>query len=117
MKILLVDDNQSITTMMSRYLTIKGHDCTVSNDGRNGLSLIENLKFDVVLLDIAMPEFSGFDLIDALEKKGKLKEQKIIFFTASSVKNEQIEEYLKKGVHSCIRKPVQLETLLKAISG
>lgn len=117
MKILLVDDNQSITTMMSKYLTIKGHDCTVANDGRNGLTLIEKEKFDVVLLDIAMPDFTGFDVIDSLAAKGKLKDQKIIFFTATSVKGEQIDEYLKKGVHSVLRKPIQLETLLKVING
>ena len=117
MKILLVDDNQSISTMMSEYLIAKKHNCTVSNDGRNGLALIEQQKFDVVLLDIAMPEFTGFDVVDALASKGKLTDQKIIFLTASLVENEQIEEYLKKGVHSCLKKPVRLETLLKAISG
>jgi len=117
MKILLIDDNQSITKMMSKFLKARGYECTVSSDGRNGLSLIKNQKFDVVILDIAMPEFTGFDVIDDLEKSGKLKGQKIIFFTASSVKDSQIEEYIKKGVHSCLKKPIQLETLLKVIGG
>lgn len=117
MRILLVDDNQSITTMMSRYLTIKGHECVISNDGRNGLMLIEQQKFDVILLDIAMPEFTGFDIVDALIMKDKLKDKKIMFFTASSIKDGQIDEYLKKGVHSCIKKPIQLETLLRVIGG
>jgi two-component system, OmpR family, response regulator len=117
MKILLVDDNQDITTMMHKYLTIKGHDCTVSNDGRNGLTLIEQQNFDVVLLDLAMPEFTGIDIVDNLYNSGKIKEKKIILFTASSVKDDEIKNLMKKGVHSCLKKPVKLDLLMKAVGG
>lgn len=116
MKILLVDDNQEITNMLSKFLKLKKHECTVSNDGRNGLNLIQQQKFDVVLLDLAMPEFTGRDVINTLSKNGKIKEQKIILFTASSSTNEEIDEIIKMGAHSCIKKPVGLDELLKAIS-
>ena len=115
MNILLIDDNESITEMMSKYLTGKGHKCTVVNDGRNGLTLIEQKKFDVVLLDLAMPEFTGIDVIDHLYKSGKINEQKIILFTASSVTDEEIQKLIKKGAQSCLKKPVKLEVLLKTI--
>lgn len=117
MKILLIDDNQDITTMLHKYLTLKGHDCTVSNDGRNGLTLIEQQKFDVVLLDLAMPEFSGIDVVDHLHSSGKIKEQKIVLFTASNVRDDDITNLVKKGVHSCIKKPVKPTLLMKAIGG
>lgn len=117
MKILLIDDNQDITTMMHKYLTIKGHDCTVANDGRNGLALIEQQKFDVVLLDLAMPEFTGIDVIEDLYSSGKIKGQKIILFTASSVKDDDIKNLIKKGAYSCLKKPVKLEALMKTIGG
>ncbi|MGI0087307.1 MAG: response regulator [Nitrosotalea sp.] len=117
MEILLIDDNEDITTMMHKYLTIKGHGCTVSNDGRNGLTLIEQQKFDVVLLDLAMPEFTGIDVVESLYSSGKIKNKKIILFTASSVKDEEIKKLIKKGVHSCLKKPVKLEALMKAIGG
>ena len=96
MKILLIDDNQEITNPLSQFLAAKGHNCIVSNDGRNGLAMVQQQKFDVVLLDLAMPELTGFDIIDVLEKNGKLKENKIIVFTALAVKNEKIEELLQK---------------------
>jgi two-component system, OmpR family, response regulator len=117
MKILLVDDNDSITNMLSKYLRVKGHECTVSNDGRNGLTLIEQEKFDAVLLDLAMPDFTGVEVIEHLQKSGKMNNNKIILFTASSITDEQIEVLMKKGVHSCLKKPVRLEVLLKAIGG
>jgi len=115
-KILLVDDNQSITELLSKYLMAKGHDCVVSNDGRNGLTLMEHAKFDVVLLDLAMPEFTGIDVIEHLFSDGKIKENKIIIFTASSIPDNEIDDLIKKGVYACIRKPITLDVLLQTLS-
>jgi len=115
-KILLVDDNQSITEMLSKYLMAKGHDCVVSNDGRNGLTLMEHAKFDVVLLDLTMPEFTGIDVIEHLFSDGKIKENKIIIFTASSIPDNEIDDLIKKGVYACIRKPITLDVLLQTLS-
>ncbi|MDE1813306.1 MAG: response regulator [Thaumarchaeota archaeon] len=115
MKVLLIDDNESITEMMSKYLTSKGHECIVANDGRNGLTLIEQEKFDVILLDLAMPEFTGVDVIDNLYKNGKMGKHKIVLFTASSINDEDIQKLMKKGAHACLKKPVKLEVLMKTI--
>ena len=117
MKILIIDDNQEITKPLSKFLTVKDHDCTVSNDGRNGLTLLQKQRFDVVLLDLALPEFSGYDIIDALEKDDKLKENMIIVFTALALKNEEIDELKKRGIYACINKPIKLDLLLKTIEG
>ncbi len=117
MQILLIDDNKEITNMMQKYLTLKGHECIISNDGRNGLALLEKQRFDVVLLDLAMPEFTGVDIVNDLYRTGRINDQKIILFTASSVKDEEIRGLVEKGVYSCIKKPVKLEVLLKAIGG
>jgi two-component system OmpR family response regulator len=112
MKILIVDDNKDITTMFSKYMTIKGHSCTVVNDGKSALNLIEEKIFDTVLLDIAMPEFSGNDIIDTLYKSEKIKKQNIIVLTASSL-SDDIESILKsKGVSLCLKKPVDPDILL-----
>ena len=117
LKILLIDDNKDITTMMSKYLKLKGHDCMVSNDGRNGLAILEQQKFDTVLLDLAMPDFSGVDVVNNLYNSGKINGHRIILFTASSVKEDEIQDLIKKGVHSCLKKPVTLDVLIKSIGG
>ena len=117
MKILLIDDNETITEMMAKYLSAKGHQCSVSNDGRTGLTLINEKKFDVILLDLAMPDFTGVDVIESLYKSGKIKEHKIILFTASSITDVEIEALIKKGAHSCLKKPVKLAVLLQVIGG
>ena len=115
-RILIVEDNESITDMLKMLLEGEDYDCTIANDGRNGLTLIENQKFDAVLLDIAMPGFSGLDVIDSLEKNGKLKENKIIVITASAVGEDTFEGLKKRGVHSILKKPVELDLLLNEIN-
>ncbi len=48
MKILLIDDNESIVKMLEKFLTIKGHDCTPCMDGKKALSLMTQEKFDII---------------------------------------------------------------------
>ena len=55
--------------MLTRMLEYEGYGCIVSNDGRNGLAMLQQKKFDAIILDLAMPGFTGFDVVDALEKK------------------------------------------------
>ena len=87
----------------------------MSNDGRNGLSLIEHQDFDAVLLDLAMPEFTGVDVVNSLAQSGKIKEKKIILFTASSIGSKEVDDLLQKGVYACIKKPAKLDVILKTI--
>lgn len=115
MKILLIEDNESISDMISQYLTLKGYDCKIINHGKDGLDQIFTKNYDMVLLDLTMPEFSGYDIIQSLEEKGELKEQKIIILTASSLTEGKVKELEKRGVFACLRKPVQLNELVKVI--
>src|SRR2546423_7878832 len=109
MKALLIDDNKEISEMLYQYLTLKGkYDCTVSNSGKDGLKQIQTKKYDFVILDLAMPEFTGFDIIESLHKTGDLKKQKIFVLTASSISDVEIKDLLEKGVRACIKKPVDL---------
>jgi len=116
-QVLIVDDNQDITDLLSKFLTTKGFDVVVTNDPRDGLELIKEQNYDVVLLDISMPEFSGIDIIEALERKKILKDQKIIIFSANAFTTSEINDLLRKdGVNGCLKKPIQLSEILAAIT-
>ena len=117
MRILLVDDNVEITEPLSKFLQKRGHYCIAINDGRNCSNLLQTQSFDAVILDISMPEFSGFDVIDELEKNDTLKDNNIIVFTATSGSNEQFDELLKRGIKAVIKKPLKLDVLLKTLEG
>lgn len=115
MKILIIDDNKDITELLVKVLNIAGYDVKASNDGREGLELIMKERFDIVFLDIAMPDFSGLDVIDRLIEYDKINASKIVLFTASSISDNDVEQLVKRGVHSCLRKPIRVDTLLAKI--
>ena len=115
MKILIIDSNKDICGMLAEHLVKCGHDCVCAINERNGLSLIQKENFDVVLLDLKNKEFSGYDVIDSLEKNGKLKENKIVVYTALNLSQLEIEGLLKRGVYSYLQKPVKLDVLLRTL--
>jgi len=116
MNILGIDDNEDILKLVDTVLSSKGHNFTPAGNGKEGVKLIEEQNFDAILLDLAMPEFSGMDVIESLKKSNKLKDQKIIIFTASSATDKEIRELVQnEGVSSCIRKPVDIKTLIKEV--
>ena len=115
MKVCIIDDNTSITGMFSKLLKMEGHEVVIANGGRAGFALLENDKFDATILDISMPEFSGIDVVDALNESGKIKEQKIVVLTASSVSNEELDKLKGKGVREVLKKPLQLDSLVATL--
>ncbi len=115
MKICIIDDNTSITGMFSKLLKMEGHEVVVANGGREGLALLENDVFDATILDISMPEFSGVDIVESLNKSGRINEQKIVIITASSVSNEELDKLKDKGVKKILKKPLQLDLLVATL--
>ncbi len=115
MKVCIIDDNASITGMFSKLLKMEGHEVVVANGGRAGLALLDNDIFDATILDISMPEFSGLDVVDALNESGRIKEQKIVILTASSSPNEDLEKLKEKGVREVLKKPLQLDSLVSTL--
>ena len=113
--ILIIDDNEQITKMLTTFLELKNHKCTVANDGKQGLALIQENRHDVVLLDLAMPEFDGYAIIKALESKDMLKNNKIIVFTASTITQDELDKLVSRGVTSYILKPIDIDLLLSKI--
>lgn len=113
MKILVIDDNKEITDAISFYFDSIDISYVIANDGREGLHMIKDRDdFDLILLDIAMPEFTGLDIIHELKQDNLLSLKNIVFFTASSL-NEQ--ELLSQGAKGIIRKPISIDELRQAI--
>ena len=112
MRILIIDDDKDVTKMLSTYLELKNHSCFVANDARTGLELIDDNDYDVILLDLAMPEVSGFDVLDILCENNKSVCTKIVVFTAVPLMGSEKKEILTKGVLSILEKPMNVKSLL-----
>jgi len=78
--------------------------------------MIKKESFDIILLDLAMPDFTGYDIIDELETEKILKDQKIIILTATSLDDEAIHKLKKRGIHSVQNKPMDLSTLTEVMA-
>jgi len=115
LKILGIDDHQDLLELCNVTLTSEGHEFTGINNGKEGLQAIKDEKFDLVLLDLAMPDFSGEDVLDALVKEGIMDKQKIIVFTASTATDKEFGPLLEKGIHSIIKKPFDIDDLIETI--
>ncbi len=115
MKILGIDDNEDLLSLCEIALTSEGHEYTGLNRGKDGVDAIKNEKFDIVLLDLSMPDFSGVDVVDALVKDGIMNKQKIVIFTASSATEKEYAPLLEKGAHSILKKPLDVDVLVETI--
>jgi DNA-binding response OmpR family regulator len=115
MKILGIDDNRDLLDLCEVALSAEGHEYTGIDNGKEGLDAIKDKKFDLVLLDLSMPDFSGEDVIDALVKEGIMNKQKIIVFTASTPTEKEVGPLLEKGLHSMMSKPLDIDALIETI--
>lgn len=115
MRLLLLDDNHEITEAISVYCDAKKDiDCHVIDNGQQGLEAIRNEKYDLILLDLAMPEFSGWDVIKSLKQDRLIESRNIVIFTASS--DPMIVEQMRNtGVKDIFKKPSSLEDLTELI--
>jgi DNA-binding response OmpR family regulator len=115
MKILIVDDDVELTKAVVSSVSSFGHDVQSTNDPREGLKLIREEDQDVVILDLSMPEFSGIDIVKDLAKDGKIKEKKIVVMTASTIGDVELNGLVDLGIHSFLKKPVDIDAILDKI--
>lgn len=116
MKVLLIDDNKDITEMLAFYLDSHGFSCKVINDGRQGLAEIKAGRYDVVIMDLAMPGFSGYDVFNALRNDNLLSSNNLVIATASSIQDKDVEQMLAQGAKAILRKPVSLDELVETVN-
>ena len=110
MNLLVVDDSKDIPDVLMVYCKNKGIECTVVNAGTDG----NNDNFDLILLDLAMPAFSGLDVIKSLKNENLLERRNIVVFTASS-DPKVFGETERSGVKAVFKKPFSLDDLTALI--
>ena len=116
MKVLIIDDNVSISSMISKYLNKKNIEAMDTNSAKNCSELIKTNNFDIVILDLSMPEFSGYDFLKKLKAEGIIEKIKIIVLTAAMVSQEQEIELKNFGVKSILKKPIDPNDLINKLN-
>lgn len=111
-RILLVEDEESIRQTLQLNLELEGYEVIGAEDGRRVIQLFKEQHFDLVLLDIMLPEISGLELCEQIRLINM--DVPIIFLTAKDQTIDKIAG-LKKGADDYITKPFSLEELLLRI--
>lgn len=103
--LLVVDDNELNRDMLSRRLERKGYVVTLASDGRLALDLIAKTPFDLVLLDVMMPDINGLEVLKTLRQTHSATKLPVIMVTAKD-QSEDIVEALKLGASDYVTKPI-----------
>ena len=112
-KILLVEDDANLGTLLQEYLEAKGFETKLATDGKKGFDALCKQGFDLLLLDVMMPVKDGITL--AKEIRVTDKNVPIIFLTAKSMKEDTMEGF-NAGADDYITKPFSMEELLARVN-
>ncbi len=111
-RILIVDDDDSVRRMASRYLKIKGYDTINASSGKEGLDIFKRGGIDLVLADLIMENMSGDEMCHEIKKVDPLAK---IFIMSGYQKDVRVRDLLKSGAISFISKPFKLQDLGRII--
>lgn len=113
-KILVVDDESSITDLVYSILTEKGYEVTMAKDGKEGLKVFESVKPDLVITDIVMPDMEGIEFMRSLVKMRK--GLPIIVMSGNVLGTKFLETARIFGAQATLRKPFAIQELLEVIA-
>jgi two-component system cell cycle sensor histidine kinase/response regulator CckA len=111
-KVLIVDDDPAMCRSLKALLDNNGCVLETSNSGRDAVQRIENIFFDLVLLDLFMPDMTGFQVMDHINQQSP--NTFVIVITGNSSEKASIEA-IRKGAYDYIKKPFEPEKMLKTI--
>ena len=113
-KILLVEDNEMNRDMLSRRLQRKGFEVALAVDGREGVEMAAAGDYDLILMDMSLPEIDGWEATRQLRAKPETERTPIIALTAHAMAGDR-EKALEAGCDEYDTKPIELPRLLSKI--
>ena len=111
LKVLHIDDSPEICELYSDMFTADNNTIQSVNTGKKGLSLVLKNDYDLILLDMCMPQYSGMDFLRDLTKQRPSELKKVVVVSVLKFSPTQIKELLKMGIHSVEEKPTNLQKL------
>ena len=115
MKVLHIDDNEDHVKFFSKILTSYGIEHEGTNSSREGLKLLKTKQYDLLFLDIAMPEMSGIKIVEKLNEYNLSDKISIVIVSAIEISLANMDRLLSLGVNKILRKPVEIDQILEII--
>jgi PAS domain S-box-containing protein len=116
LRVLLAEDNAVNQKLAVRLLERRGHAVVIAADGREALAAVEKERFDLVLMDLQMPEMNGFEATAAIRRREESTDRRIpiIALTANAMAGDR-EQCLRSGFDEYVSKPIQAQQLFDTI--
>lgn len=108
-KVLHIEDSNEVRGLYSDMFTAHNHSITSINNGKEGLDLAAKNDYDLILLDICMPEYSGLQFIHDLKIKRPSELSKVVIVSILKYTENQIRELLKLGILCVEEKPYSFQ--------
>ncbi len=114
-RILLIDDEEDIQEIISYNLIKEGYEVDTASNGKDGLAFLYQKKYDLVLLDVMMPEMDGIEVCETIRRTSGIKDTLICFLTARNEDYSQIAG-LDAGGDDYVAKPIKPKVLVSRIN-
>jgi CheY-like chemotaxis protein len=116
LRVLVAEDNQVNQRLAVRMLEKRGHRVTVAGNGREALGILVKDTFDLVFMDVQMPEMDGFEATAGIreKEKGTARHQTVIALTAHAMKSDR-ERCMASGMDDYLSKPIRPQELDKIL--
>jgi len=114
LRILLAEDNQVNQKLASRILEQMGYRADIASNGLEAVESIERQTYDVILMDVQMPEMDGLDATRNIRKLADVTQPHIIAMTANAMEGDR-ELCLAAGMDDYVSKPIRVNELIDAL--
>lgn len=114
LRILLAEDNQVNQKLALRFLEQMGYRADVASNGLEAVESVERQKYDVILMDIQMPEMDGLDATRAIRRLKNVHQPRIVAMTANAMQGDR-EMCIAAGMDDYISKPIRVPELVEAL--
>jgi CheY-like chemotaxis protein len=114
LRILLAEDNQVNQKLALRILEQMGYRADIASNGLEAIESVERQTYDVILMDVQMPEMDGLEATRQIVAKWPQKHPRIIGLTANALEGDR-EQCLAAGMDDYISKPIHIEELVDAL--
>ncbi len=114
-KILIVEDDKTLSQMMNDKFSLEGFDIELAMDGEEALEKVKNNQYDMVLLDILMPKMHGIEVLVNMRKEDKTFKTPVIILTALDSAERELQAHKLGAIEYFVKSKYTLDDVVKRV--
>jgi CheY-like chemotaxis protein len=114
-RVLVVDDEPAIRALLRKIIQRRGYDVDDAADGAVAIELLDKKDYEVVLIDLMMPNVNGFQLVEYLASRGEDRHRPAAIVITAAAESTPLRQLDPRIVHSVIRKPFDIDVVAELV--